>query len=438
MTYDIDETLATLIAPMTPDEFFADYYNRRTLVVRGQRDKFDRFFASDMWRTQPMTDVSAVQDVSIDGVAASKAVSIAPTAVTEQYEAGKLVVGRVDHLPQIGELMDGLRASLQFPSGKNSFVDKVLCFTSKDDAGYRVHWDVHHNFILQIDGRKRWRYSLFPAVEAPTEGAFVGATGAPAAIYGNQVITTPDIDTLEEVTLEPGDFLYMPPGVWHAPRAVGHTVHLSVAMGHRPIFKLIVDVLKVEFGRKLAWRSGFPRILGQARTSGEVPTDIKALFRRCIDELRDDLANIDTRVFEREWCAEVGEHHFRASTRAPAPVGRYDVLRRSTAVPIRYCVAPSEDHAGEDDVYIYTGDRKHIALPEATLGFVRQLALAPQFVAEHALNWDPDFAWNEISQVLTQLVACGILRIADGPREDASSPMSSAHTTPAGALTASS
>jgi ribosomal protein L16 Arg81 hydroxylase len=409
MTYDLDSTLARLIAPMTPEEFFAEYYNKRTLIVRGSKDKFADLYTEQTWRRFPMTDTTAAYDTVVNGTPASKAIPILSSQVHDMYEAGLLTVGRVDHLPEIASLMDGLRASLQFPSGKNSFVDKVLCFASKDDIGYRMHWDVHHNFILQIAGQKHWHYGLTPAVEAPHNGARVVSPGEVAAVYDGQPVLMPNLAELHEATLGPGDFLYMPPGVWHAPRAVGHTMHLSVAMGHRPIFKLIVDVLKEEFGKKAQWRQGFPLNTGEERTSGAVPRRIQELFEECIADLRDDLGKMDPRVFHREWSAEVGEHHHRAPAVPPAPVERQERLRRATAVPIRYCLAPSEEAQGETDVYVYAGDRTHLALPEGALTFIEKLASQSEFVAERALEWDPDFDWPQVRSVLTQFVARGIL-----------------------------
>jgi ribosomal protein L16 Arg81 hydroxylase len=409
MPHDLDSTLARLIAPMTPEEFFAEYYNKKTLIVPGSKDKFADLYTEQTWRRLPMKETTAAYDTEVNGTPASKAFSILPSQVQDLYEAGLVTVGRVDHLPEIAALMDGLRASLQFPSGKNAFVDKVLCFASKDDAGYRIHWDVHHNFILQISGHKHWHYGLTPAVEAPHNGAYVVGPGEVAAVYDGKPVVMPNLAELHEYTLGPGDFLYMPPGVWHAPRAVGHTMHLSVAMGHRPIFKLIVDVLKEEFGKKAEWRRGFPLNTGEERTSGAVPERVMELFEECIADLREALGKMDPRVFHREWSAEVGEHHHRAPATEPAPVERKERLRRATAVPVRYCLAPSEEAQGETDIYVYAGDRTHLALPEAALTFIEKFATQTEFIAERALEWDPDFDWPQVRDVLTQFLARGIL-----------------------------
>ena len=149
MSYDIDATLAKLISPMTVEQFFAEYYDRKALVVRGTPGKFSEIYTEETWRQVPMTDTTAVFEDQLDGTAASKAIPIQPFQVRDLYEAGLLTVGRVDNLPQIAAVMDGLRASLQFPSGKNSFVDKVLCFGQDQSRA---------PFLLRLSGQDS-RYS---------------------------------------------------------------------------------------------------------------------------------------------------------------------------------------------------------------------------------------------------------------------------------------
>jgi hypothetical protein len=118
---------------------------------------------------------------------------------------------------------------------------------------------------------------------------------------------------------------------------------------------------------------------------------------------------MDLRVFHREWCAEVGEHHFRPRAAAPEPVARGERLRRATPVPIRYCLASSDESPGETDVFVFAGDRTHLALPEGALTFIEKLVSHPEFVAEEAVTWDPDFEWPQVQDVLTQFVGRGIL-----------------------------
>ncbi|MCY1062653.1 cupin domain-containing protein [Nannocystis sp. SCPEA4] len=409
MLQHLDEALERLIAPMRADEFFRDYYGRKTLIIRGTPDKFAAIYDEERWRTVPLAETTAVYQTEYDGVPLSRVVPIPPAQLHQFFEAGLLTVGRLDAQPQIAALMDGLRASLQFPSGKVSNVDKALCFASRGNTGYKLHWDLHHNFILQIAGAKHWRYGHEPAVDAPVDGAGLAGPGEPAIHYDGQAILTPRLEDLAEDTLHPGDFLYMPPGVWHAPCSLGHSNHISIALGHRPIYKLISDVLKLEIGRKRWWRQGFPALRGADRHSGAVPEHVMGLFAEAIARLRDELAELDLRQLHKEWSLEVAEHHGGRPKTPPAPVTMHERLTRATPVPIRYCLAASEDDPSETEVYIFAGDERYVRLPEGAQQFVARLAAEQEFVAESALQWDPDFEWPEVQGALTRLLAEGIL-----------------------------
>lgn len=418
MPWNIDETLAKLIHPVTPEEFYETYFGQRTLYVRGASGKFDEFYTEEMWRTQPLGETTAVYQTTHNGTLASRAIPIPPSQVTNFYDAGLLTVGRIDHHPQIARLIDGLRASLQFPPGKVSNTDKVLCFASKDGTGYRLHWDVHHNFILQIAGAKKWHFASTPAVDMPLDGPRIAEAGEPAAEYDGQVIVTPSLDELDQIVLRPGDFLYMPPGVWHAPIAQGHSNHITVALGHRPIYKLISDVLKIEIGRSRTLRRGFPTLRGQDRHTGVVPREIQALFEECLQEIRERLKTLDVRELYKEWSLEVAEHHFRAPASARnVEVQRNDRLTRPTPVPLRYCLGRDDDDPREDAIFIYAGDESYVSLPESARTFVEQLAAHDEFVAEAALSWDPDYDWDQVRTALSLLVRQGILRLV--PAHDA-------------------
>jgi ribosomal protein L16 Arg81 hydroxylase len=292
MMYAIDATLAALITPIPVDVFFRDYYGKKILHVPGAPDKFQAWYDEETWRTVPLRETTVVYPSDLNGVPVTRVIPIPPAQVMEFYEAGLQIVGRVDSQPRIAALMDGLRASLQFPSGKVTNLDKVLCFASKVDAGYKLHWDLHHNFILQIAGAKRWHCGEAPAVDAPLDGALVAAPGEPAAEYDGEIIVTPRLEDLKEFVLHPGDFLYLPPGTWHAPLSLGPSNHLSVALGHRPIYKLISDVLKVEIGRKRWWRQGFPTLRGEDRHTGAVPQVIAEIFEEAISRLREELVKV--------------------------------------------------------------------------------------------------------------------------------------------------
>ena len=410
MNWNIDETLSKLLHPISVDEFYEKYFGKRNLYIPGEPGRFDEYFSEADWTTAPMVETTAVFQTRVDGIPASRAIQILPTQVVPFYEAGLLTVGRVDHLPQIARLIDGLRASLLFPSGKVSNIDKAICFASKDATGYQLHWDLHHNFILQIAGTKEWRCGDVPAVDWPVDGPRVAEAGQPCAEYDGRAVITPHLDDLARQLLNPGDFLYMPPGVWHAPIARGYSNHVTIALGHRPIYKLISDVLKEEIGQSPTLRRGFPSLRGLDRHSGAVPKVIMEIFDAAVDEIRERLANVDVRQFHKEWSLEVAEHHANHQEKRDVVVERGDRLSRPSPVPIRYSVGRADDDPNATEIFVYGGNGNYVSLPENARGFVEHLVAAEEFAAESALAWDLDYDWDQVQAGLSRFVSEGILR----------------------------
>lgn len=404
--HPLDETLAHLIAPVTVERFMEEFWGTRALVVPGTPGKFARYYDEERWYTDPPREATAAYPVEEDGVRVSKEVRVDAGQLPDMYEAGLVTMGHVEHVPEVADLLDDLRASFQVPTRGTDFVDTVLCFRSKDNVGWSGHWDVYHVFVLQIAGRKRWRYSRVPLVAAPD---LPPAPGATVAVVDGHAVMRPSADQLEEVVLADGDFLYMPPGTWHAPLAEGHSCHLAVAIGQLSIADVMVGALRDHLISKPQWRAGVPALTSTSRAHGAIPADLAALFADRIAALGREVAAMDARLIHQRWGAATAVH----AQSLPPPTGAIvqpdEHLGPAGRAPIRFVVGPARTGAGQSEVFLYSGQNA-AALPEDALRFVRGLAAQRRFVAKSAAAWDPDLPWEEVQQVLTDLVDEGILR----------------------------
>jgi hypothetical protein len=91
---------------------------------------------------------------------------------------------------------------------------KVESFWSRGDARAPVHHDDYDIIVIQLRGRKRWFIStavsdLPNAWKTPPDGP-------------------PRIDRFAEVSVEPGDLLYLPRGTTHHVDAITDSIHLSI------------------------------------------------------------------------------------------------------------------------------------------------------------------------------------------------------------------
>lgn len=87
-------------------------------------------------------------------------------------------------------------------------LDDVMVSHAVDGGGVGPHADSYDVFLLQGPGRRRWR--LMP----PGRRGFDLVPGAPLKLIA-------DFRPHEEMTLEPGDMLYVPPGWGHEGTAIG-------------------------------------------------------------------------------------------------------------------------------------------------------------------------------------------------------------------------
>ncbi len=110
-----------------------------------------------------------------------------------------------------------LAAELGHPVQVNAYV------TPPQNQGFSDHYDVHDVFVLQVHGQKRWAVRP-PVLESPLRGQTWDARRADVERAAAQ-------PPLLEVTLNPGDCLYLPRGFVHSARARGGTsIHLTIGV----------------------------------------------------------------------------------------------------------------------------------------------------------------------------------------------------------------
>lgn len=118
-----------------------------------------------------------------------------------------LVQGLDLHLPAAHELLQ------RFRFVADARLDDLMASYASDAGGVGPHVDSYDVFLLQAFGRRRWR------IGRQRGQHFVAAL--PLKILA-------DFRPTEEWVLEPGDMLYLPPGVAHEGVAQGECITLSV------------------------------------------------------------------------------------------------------------------------------------------------------------------------------------------------------------------
>jgi 50S ribosomal protein L16 3-hydroxylase len=128
-----------------------------------------------------------------------------PRALPPQSRPGwtLLVQGLDLHVPAAHQMLSRFRF---VPDAR---LDDLMVSWASDEGGVGPHVDAYDVFLIQVQGRRRWRVSP-PA-----------RRGGPAWVAGAPLKLLRDFTPTLDWVLEPGDMLYLPPNWGHDGTAVG-------------------------------------------------------------------------------------------------------------------------------------------------------------------------------------------------------------------------
>jgi hypothetical protein len=165
-----------------------------------------------------------------------------------RFDAGaSLVVSQFHEThPPLARLCRGLERLFLHPCQANIYL------TPPSAQGFRTHYDTHDVLVLQIEGRKRWRIWPGERVERPTRRTPWPGNLAPEG-------------EAAELTLAPGDALYIPRGVMHdaATEPGEHSLHVTLGLlepSWAQAIRSLLDAMEAEDARLRdslpSWRIG--------------------------------------------------------------------------------------------------------------------------------------------------------------------------------------
>jgi lysine-specific demethylase/histidyl-hydroxylase NO66 len=143
---------------------------------------------------------------------------IAPNQVIARYREGDTVVLQGLHHTdrQLARVANNLALALDHPVQVNAY------FSPEGARGLDLHFDFHDVFVVQLGGSKRWRiWQPLPRTVNP--------------VKGRHTIAKPRLEELGEplldLTLAPGDCVYLPRGYPHAAETVDEaSEHLTIGL----------------------------------------------------------------------------------------------------------------------------------------------------------------------------------------------------------------
>lgn len=230
------------------------------------------------------------------GVGAGVTDQLDDTALLRLFAEGHTLVLQGLHRthPPVLELAQDLGADLGHPVQVNAYV------TPPSSRGFAAHYDVHDVFVLQTAGEKRWRLHApvqpHPLRDQPWQDRRPAVEQAAAG--------EPHL----EVTLRPGDVLYVPRGWLHSATALGGvSTHLTVGIhvwhrGH--IAEAVLDAarrgLAAQESQRTSLRPGVD-VADPEAIAGDLAAVREALLRAVADV---DASAVAARLAARQRAAQ--------------------------------------------------------------------------------------------------------------------------------------
>ena len=229
-TTQASKGFSLFLGDVDPAFFFTQHWERRSLHIRNDDpQRFSHLISARGLFEREAKRCRHLKASTRDRDGWNVEIRIQPEQAEKMYRAGMTICASVlDEDGPIGEVVRAYRSGVTTAAPPH-----VNCYYSPDTRGYGLHFDTHPVWILQVAGSKHWTVSHEPGVRNPPFNV-IFPPGRDRIKLPWIALDRPDVGDrtqFMDVQMNPGDVLYMPAGAWHAARAEGSSLALTVAMG---------------------------------------------------------------------------------------------------------------------------------------------------------------------------------------------------------------
>jgi 50S ribosomal protein L16 3-hydroxylase len=290
-----------LLGDITPAEFLRDYWHKKPLLIR-----------QAIPGMQPLLSFDALAELATKDHVESR-------LITLQDGQWDMQQGPLPALPprsqpgwtmlvQGANLFDAKADALlrQFRFVPDARLDDLMISFATDGGGVGPHFDSYDVFLLQAQGRRRWR---------------IGAQKDLSLVDGMPLKILAKFKPTEEFLLEPGDMLYLPPHYAHDGVAEGDCMTYSIGF-RAPSYQELGEAF-LQFmcdSIELPGRYADPE-LEAAKNPAEIP-------RHMLDTIADEMNKVrftadDVTIFLGEYLSEPKHNVFFTPPESPLVMGKF-------------------------------------------------------------------------------------------------------------------
>jgi 50S ribosomal protein L16 3-hydroxylase len=156
------------------------------------------------------------------------------------------------YAPQLVPWLDAIRAELGL---SRLTQQRCLLYATPAGKGTAAHFDQNVNFVLQVHGTKTWRLARNTNVARPMTRHTIGQP-VDAELQSYATLPMPEALPVDrtEIVLEPGSFLFVPRGMWHATHATTDALSLNFTFSPPTWIDVFTAALRSRLALSCAWR----------------------------------------------------------------------------------------------------------------------------------------------------------------------------------------
>jgi hypothetical protein len=286
--------LSDVLNPVPLHEFVSDYWQRKSLFVKGTAGKFAGLFD----RHRFFSVAGQARGIHAEWGAGQNVTGVRPEQMDGLLKSGAtLCLTGIEHVDSGLQTLTLNAKRELLHAGEVS----IRSYLSAEGCGFDLHFDARVATTLQIEGCKRWWFSKTPAVPFPARNCnlirpgqlgYQRAAEVPVEVW--ERFAPPDETELCEVLLEPGDVLCLPAGTWHRAKAAGtSSLALNLAFDSLGFLGILTAAIAPLLVNKPEWRQCPPPALSGETSPFGVPRELIQFFTSRLDELRAALASLD-------------------------------------------------------------------------------------------------------------------------------------------------
>ncbi|MDJ0387885.1 cupin domain-containing protein [Roseomonas sp. E05] len=284
-------TLADLLAPVTPEQFFAEYYDKQPLHVQGGAAKFASVLSwrqinrlldqTHIWSSQSLKlvlDGVPVPPEQYCGRATGRdgaAVQQPETAKVAHWvsRGASLVMNDVDSLtPGLAAVSEALESAGLGKAQGNVYI------SWQSHKAFGSHFDTHDVWAVQVEGEKTWNI---------WEGRAEWPIAHPVFRLPQEHHDRARGKLRGKVTVKAGDLLYLPRGWYHDALAEAPaSVHIAYGV-HAPLGMDLMSILLERVLYEVEFRKPLPRQDGTAAARFALTSRAAQLGQRLSELTRD-------------------------------------------------------------------------------------------------------------------------------------------------------